>query len=106
VSDWQTGEPTGLTPREARRKARAEQGEAIAEAARKINLLSADERVEMACRSDLSEADQWAIASFGNDPEVAEAVLSNPSIPSEVQYLARNIARENRPWWRKLLWPY
>jgi len=103
--DWGDDEPTGLTAHQARKRERNQGGEEMAAIARRINLLSVDERVAMASRTDLSESEQWAIASFGQDEGVAAAVQANPTIPPKIQNIARIMDRKNRPWWRKVLRP-
>ena len=61
------------------------------------------ERAEMAGRADLSRAEQKAVITFAHEPEVADAVRNNPTIPTEFQEMARLMSATKPPLWRRIL---
>jgi len=61
------------------------------------------DRVAEARRFDLTENEQLALATFADDPAVAEALLSRPDLGDAAEAVARATRRQSLPWWRRML---
>ena len=93
-----------MSGRADRRAKRAEQAEQLAELAGSFKRMTPQERVTQAQRTDLTDNEQLALATFADDPDVADALFANSDLSSAAEDVAeamqREAERKQRPWWR------
>ena len=98
-------DPCRMSGREDRKARKAAQADELVELALSFKRMTPQERVAKAKRADLTDNEQLALATFADDPDVADALLTNSDLSSAAEGVAEAMRdeaeRKQRPWWRR-----